>query len=137
VLLIRNIEVVIFAAIERASGAWPMCQSPVPAESTVNLVAGSFDAKIPSAKVIYRYFPNKPLKFYRHNVFRALIFMNIFDKFLNCLSVATRLSTVLQACSTVAWSRSPIWEPMFAKEAFVNFLAKNMANCRACTTCLF
>jgi hypothetical protein len=35
VLLIRNIEVVIFAAaIERASGAWPMCQSPVPAEST-------------------------------------------------------------------------------------------------------
>jgi hypothetical protein len=55
--------------------------------------------------------------------------MNIFDKFLNCLSVATRLSTVLQACSTVAWSRSPIWEPMFAK-AFVNFLAKNMANCR-------
>jgi hypothetical protein len=46
----------------------------VPAESTVNLVAGSFDAKIPSAKVIYKYFPNKPLKFYRHNVFRALIF---------------------------------------------------------------
>jgi hypothetical protein len=44
--LIRNIEVVIFAAaIERASGAWPMCQSPVPAESTVNLVAGSFDAQ--------------------------------------------------------------------------------------------
>jgi hypothetical protein len=36
----------------------------VPAESTVNLVAGSFDAKIPSAKVIYRYFPNKPLKFF-------------------------------------------------------------------------
>jgi hypothetical protein len=45
----------------------------VPAESTVNLVAGSFDAKIPQPKVIYRYFPNKPLKFYRHNVFRALI----------------------------------------------------------------
>jgi hypothetical protein len=35
----------------------------VPAESTVNLVAGSFDAKIPQPKVIYRYFPNKPLKF--------------------------------------------------------------------------
>jgi hypothetical protein len=34
----------------------------VPAESTVNLVAGSFDAKIPQPKVI-RYFPNKPLKF--------------------------------------------------------------------------
>jgi hypothetical protein len=50
VLLIRNIEVVIFfAAIERASG---MANVPisVPA-STVNLVAGSFDAKIPSAKV--------------------------------------------------------------------------------------
>jgi hypothetical protein len=61
--------------------------------------------------------------------------MNIFDKFLNCLSVATRLSTVLQACNS-AWSRSPIWEPIFAKEAFVNFL-QNMANCRACTTCLF
>jgi hypothetical protein len=29
----------------------------VPAESTVNLVAGSFDAKIPSAKGD-RYFPN-------------------------------------------------------------------------------
>jgi hypothetical protein len=73
VLLIRNIEVVFFAAAIERVGAWPMCQSPVPAESTVNLVAGSFDAKIPSA-VIYRYFPNKPLKFYRHNVFRALIF---------------------------------------------------------------
>jgi hypothetical protein len=83
VLLIRNIEVVIFAAaIERASGAWPMCQSPVPAESTVNF-AGSFDKIL--SKVIYRYFPNKPLKFYRHNVFRALIFMNIFDKFFELL----------------------------------------------------
>jgi hypothetical protein len=46
---------------------------------------GSFDAKIPQPKVIYRYFPNKPLKFYRHNVFRALIFMNIFDKFFELL----------------------------------------------------
>jgi hypothetical protein len=46
--------------------------------------------------------------------------MNIFDKFFDCLSVATRLSTVLQACSTVVVT-IPIWEPMFAKEAFVNF----------------
>jgi hypothetical protein len=102
-----------------------MCQSPVPAEST-NLVAGSFDAKIPSAKVD-RYFPNKPLKFFRHNVFRALIFYEYLRQiFLNCLSVATRLSTVLrmQYSSVVT---IPIWEPMFAK-AFVNFLAKNMAN---------
>jgi hypothetical protein len=74
VLLIRNQVVIFAAAIERASGAWPMCQSPVPAESTVNLVAGSFDAKIPQPEVIDKYFPNKPLKFYRHNVFRALIF---------------------------------------------------------------
>jgi hypothetical protein len=49
--------------------------------------------------------------------------MNIFDKFFELL-IGSRLSTVLQACSTVAWSRSPIWEPMFAKEAFVNFLKK-------------
>jgi hypothetical protein len=37
---------------------------PVPAESTVNLVVGSFDAKIPQPKVIDRYFPNKPLKIF-------------------------------------------------------------------------
>jgi hypothetical protein len=56
--LIRNIEVVIFCRrIERASGAWPMCQSP--AESTVNLVAGSFDAKIPSAKGDLQIFPKQ------------------------------------------------------------------------------
>src|SRR5690606_12456738 len=53
--------------------------------------------------------------------------------FLNCLSVSARLSTVLQACSTVAWSRLPIWDPMLAREALVNFLAKNMASCLACT----
>jgi hypothetical protein len=57
----------------------------VPAESTVNLVAGSFDAKIPSAKGDLQIFPKQPLKFYRHNVFRALIFMNIFDKFFELL----------------------------------------------------
>jgi hypothetical protein len=57
VLLIRNIEVVIFAAaIERASGAWPMCQSPAPGIYS-ELVAGSF-TKIPQPKVIGQIFPN-------------------------------------------------------------------------------
>jgi hypothetical protein len=44
-----------------------MCQEPVPAESTVNLSLGSFDAKIPSANGDRQYFPNKPLNFYRHD----------------------------------------------------------------------
>jgi hypothetical protein len=52
----------------------------VPAESTVNLVAGSFDAKIPSAGD-RQIFPKQTIKIFRHNVFRALIFMDIFDKF--------------------------------------------------------
>jgi hypothetical protein len=61
-----------------------MCQSPVPAEST-NLVAGSFD-KIPSAKGDRQIFPKQTIKiFYRHNVFTALVFMDIFDKFFELL----------------------------------------------------
>ena len=48
--------------------------------------------------------------------------------FLNCLSVATKLSTVFTACNTVAWSLSPICEPIFANDAFVNFFEKYIAN---------
>jgi hypothetical protein len=61
VLLIRNIEVVILPPQSNVRQEHGQCAN---AESTVNLVAGSFDAKIPSAKVIYKYFPNKPLKFF-------------------------------------------------------------------------
>jgi hypothetical protein len=65
VLLIRNIEED-FLPLQsnNVRRAWPMCQSPVPAESTVNLVVGSFDAKIPSAKGDRQIFPNKPLKIF-------------------------------------------------------------------------
>jgi hypothetical protein len=45
-----------------------------------------------------------------------------------------RLSTVLQACNTVAWSRSPICVQYLPKKLL--WISKNMANCRA-TTCLF
>jgi hypothetical protein len=36
----------------------------VPAESTVNLVAGSFDAKIPSAKGDLQIFPKQTIKIF-------------------------------------------------------------------------
>jgi hypothetical protein len=36
----------------------------VPAESTVNLVAGSFDAKIPSAKGDRQIFPKQTIKIF-------------------------------------------------------------------------
>jgi hypothetical protein len=74
--------------------------------------------------VIDKYYLNKPLKYFRHDAFIALILVDIFNKFLELfIRGHTKLSTVLQACNTVAWSRSPIWEPIFAKEAF-RFFAK-------------
>jgi hypothetical protein len=83
VLLIRNIEVVILPPQSNVRQEHGQCAN---AESTVNLVAGSFDAKIPSAKGDLQIFPKQTIKiFYRHNVFRALIFMNIFDKFFELL----------------------------------------------------
>jgi hypothetical protein len=39
-------------------------QSPVPAESTVNLVAGSFEAKIPSARGDRQIFPKQTIKIF-------------------------------------------------------------------------
>jgi hypothetical protein len=107
--------VIFAAAIERASGAWPMCQSPVPAESTVNLFWEVLMLKY-LHKGDRQIFPKQTIKIFRHNVFRALIFMNIFDKFFELLIGSNRLSTVLQACNTVAWSRS-LFGNMFAKEA--------------------
>src|SRR6478672_11046109 len=132
---------------ERLSGWCPTCQCPVPAESTTNLSLGSFDASRPSANGERQMFPRQTIKILtgitniksRHEVGCYFNYKESFlwmssTNFLNCLSVDTRLSTVLQACNTVAWSRSPICEPMLANEAFVNFFAKNIANWRAWTT---
>jgi hypothetical protein len=62
-------------AMERSSGEWPMCHEPVPAESTVNLFFGSFDANIPSAKGDRQIFPKQTIKiFIDMMLFIALIF---------------------------------------------------------------
>jgi hypothetical protein len=73
---------------------------PVPAESFVNLSL-SLEAKIPSANGDGKYYLNKPLEFYRHDGLTTLVLLMSSTNFLNCLSVATKLS-VLQACNTVA-----------------------------------
>jgi hypothetical protein len=49
-------------SIERLSGQCPTCHDPVPAESTINLSAGNFDAKIPSAKGDLQIFPKQTIK---------------------------------------------------------------------------
>jgi hypothetical protein len=73
VLLIRNIEVVILPPQSNVRQEHGQCANLVPAESG-EFVAGSFDAKIPSAKGDLQIFPKQTIKiFYRHNVFRALI----------------------------------------------------------------
>jgi hypothetical protein len=48
-------------ATERSSGDWPMCQEPVPAESTVNLSLGNFEANIPSANGDLQIFPKQTI----------------------------------------------------------------------------
>jgi hypothetical protein len=48
-------------AIERSSGDWPICQDPVPAESTPNLSWGNFEANIPSAKGDRQIFPKQTI----------------------------------------------------------------------------
>jgi hypothetical protein len=71
------------AAIERASAA--NVPISVPAESTVNLVAGSFDAKIPSAKGDLQIFPKQTIKIFTDIMCLERFFMNIFDNFFELL----------------------------------------------------
>jgi hypothetical protein len=49
-------------AIERSSGFFPICQFPVPAESTVNLFGASLDANIPSANGERQILPRHTIK---------------------------------------------------------------------------
>jgi hypothetical protein len=80
-----------------------MCQEPVPAESTVNLSCGSLEAKIPSANGERQILPKQTIRIFTDMMAYNVSFLLMSStNFLNCLSVATKLSTVLQACNTVA-----------------------------------
>ena len=50
--------------MDRSSGALPMCHEPVPAESTLNLFLGSFEANIPSAKGDRQILPKQTIKIF-------------------------------------------------------------------------
>jgi hypothetical protein len=83
-----------------------------------------------------KYYPNKPLEFYRHDELTTLVF---YWCPLQIFWIVCRLQLNYQRFYRHAiLLRDPclnLW-PIFAKDALVNFLAKNMANW-ACTTCLF
>jgi hypothetical protein len=51
-------------AIERSSGLWPICQEPVPAESTMKSFFGNLEANIPSAKGDLQMFPKQTIKIF-------------------------------------------------------------------------
>jgi hypothetical protein len=51
-------------ATDRSSGLWPTCQEPVPAESTLNLFFGSFEANMPSAKGDRQILPKQTIKIF-------------------------------------------------------------------------
>jgi hypothetical protein len=65
-------------------------------------VLRSLEAKIPSANGGGKYYLDKPLRFSQNDELTTLVLLMSSTNFLNCLSVATKLSTVLQACNTVA-----------------------------------
>jgi hypothetical protein len=64
----------------------------------MNLSVGNFDLRMPSANGDRQMFP-KQTNFDFHKNYNVS-FYEYRLQILNCLSVATRLSTVLQACST-------------------------------------
>ena len=59
-----------------------------------------------------------------------------FSSWRNCLSVSARLVTALQACKTVAWSRLPMYCPIFEVDISRYFLEKYIATWRTSTTSL-
>ena len=119
-------------------GGIPFWNPLILAESLKKCVFGNLDLMITSANGERHIFPKQNIRiFFTILNYNESFLVKSSTYFLNCLSVEDRLSTVLQAWSTVAWSRFPIWDPMLAKEAFVNFLAKNIASCLAWTICRF
>ena len=88
-------------SIERWSGDSPACHPPVPAESIMKLES-NFDRKIPSANGERQIFPKQTIKIFTGINYSDNFLLMSSTNFLNCLSVATKLSTVLQACNTVA-----------------------------------
>lgn len=94
------------------SDLFPICQCQVPVESTNTLLESILDFKTPSdngkrsmiPKHTLRIFIfiseklNKKLTLY----YKVSFLLRSSTYFLNCLSVLDKLSTVLQACKTVA-----------------------------------
>ncbi|MNT99516.1 hypothetical protein D3C72_2423840 [compost metagenome] len=70
----------------------------------MKLSFGNFDANIPSAKGDLQIFPKQTIKIFTGmvRVYSVSFLLMSSTNFLNCLSVETKLSTVLQACNTVA-----------------------------------
>ena len=82
--------------IERLSGSSPACQPPVPAQSTIKS-SESLERIIPSAKGERQIFPKQTIKILEAMNYSDNFLLISSTNFLNCLSVVTKLSTVLQA----------------------------------------